>query len=409
MKAGTRVHAVVHKHRRAVDAGTAVVVLAVVLAAIATKHSGADPSLTWPVAALEILVILTLALRNTWPVPVLGLTVAGSAVVMLLLGRWSPVAAAAVIAVYTVAVHKDRWITLKAALAAGAGLVLGGAWRTGDWFSGPVIALLAWTGFAAALGNAVRTSRAYVAAVEERAVRAERTREEEAARRVVEERMRIARELHDVVAHHIAVIQVQAGVVDHLMVAQPETAREALGHVRRSSRMVLEELSGMLDILRQPGDPVTPTDPAPGLDRLVDLIDSFAASGLRVERQITGEPVPLPAAVDLVAYRLVQEGLTNAHKHGTGSARLRLDFEPDGLLIDIRNEVRAEGEDPAGADVPALGAGGNGHGLAGMQERAHAVGGRVRTSRLDGGWQVWAELPRGEARSEAATCRWPGP
>ena len=224
-------------------------------------------------------------------------------------------------------------------------------------------------------------------AIEERARRAEYTREEEAQRRVIEERLRIARELHDVVAHHIAVIHVQAGVVGHLMTEQPEAAQQALGHVRHASRTVLDDLGGLLDVLRQPDDPVTPTDPTPGLDRLGSLVDSFAASGLQVDWQLTGTPQALPSAVDLVAYRLVQEGLTNAHKHGTGSATLGVCFEPDNVAINIVNpsaaEPAPEGERP-----------GTGHGLVGMRERARAVGGSVRAvAHSDGTWRVTALLP----------------
>jgi signal transduction histidine kinase len=285
---------------------------------------------------------------------------------------------------------------------AGATLVVGAALGSYGWFSNETISVLAWTGFAAALGQAIRSQKAYVAAVVERARRAEQTRDEEAGRRVIEERLRIARELHDVVAHHIAVIQVQAGVVDHLMVERPEAARDALGHVRRASRMVLDELSGMLDVLRQPDDPITPTDPAPGLDRVVALVDSFAASGLRVDWKITGTPPPLPAAVDLVAYRLVQEGLTNAHKHGTGEAELLIAFEPAGLMIDVVNRVAARVGAGSGPAVAATA--GPGHGLAGMRERAHAVGGTVSAAPQDDGtWRVTGRVPL-EAQSGLAAC-----
>jgi signal transduction histidine kinase len=224
--------------------------------------------------------------------------------------------------------------------------------------------------------------------------------------------LRIARELHDVVAHHIAVIQVQSGVVDHLLTEKPAAAREALGHVRRSSKMVLDELSGILDVLRQPDEPITPTDPAPGMDRLVSLVEQFAASGLQVNWQVTGSQLPLPAAIDVVTYRLVQEGLTNAHKHGTGSVDMVLGFTPAELVIDIVNRIAvpagvlaagAAGSPAASTDRDPVG---SGHGLAGMRERAHAVGGEVSAAaRDDGTWQVIARVPLATRESMSRSCR----
>ena len=395
MKTHGRLHDVVHRHRLAVDLTIAVTLLVGVLL-MSSKHQGnwtTGPQ-TWPVLALEGLVFVALVMRRGRPVVALGVIVVAATVVMLLLKGWSPIVIVAVLAVFTVAAKHDRGVAAAAGLGAGVCLVFGGALRTGDWLTSDSISTLAWTGFAAALGQAIRSQKAYVAAVEERARRAEQTREEEAGRRVIEERLRIARELHDVVAHHIAVIQVQAGVVDHLLTDRPEAAREALGHVRRSSKMVLDELSGMLDVLRQPDDPITPTDPAPGLARLVSLIDQFAASGLKVEWKITGTPQSLPTAVDLVAYRLVQEGLTNAHKHGTGTADMVLAFHPGEVVIDVVNRVGAKvGAGgvpfPDSAAMPSLG-----HGLAGMRERAHAVGGAVSAAEQDDDvWRVTARLP----------------
>ena len=184
--------------------------------------------------------------------------------------------------------------------------------------------MLAWTGMATAVGDAARSRRAYVAAVEERARRAEQTREEEARRRVVEERLRIARELHDVVAHHIAVINVQAGVAAHVLRAAARSRPSAaLAHVRPAPR---HACSTELAVAARRAAPAPTTRDAPpsrpaGWRRLDELLDSLAAAGLAVEHRQHGEPRELPAAVDLAAYRIVQEALTNAHKHGTGTAR----------------------------------------------------------------------------------------
>jgi len=411
-----RLHDTVHRHPVATDALLTLPVLAGVLFAgsAPNKHQfTAVEFLPWRVVLLEILIVLALMLRRKKPVPVVFVTVLGSAAVMLMTKGWSPVAITAVVAVHSLSRRIDRRQAVLLALVCGSTLIVGGAWRTGNWLSTESISLLAWTGFAAALGQAIKSQKAYVEAVEERAIRAEQTREEEAGRRVIEERMRIARELHDVVAHHIAVIQVQAGVVDHLLTEQPTAAREALGHVRRSSKMVLDELSGMLDVLRQPDEPITPTDPAPGMDRLVSLIEQFAASGLKVDWRFTGTPLTLPAAIDVVTYRLVQEGLTNAHKHGTGSVDMVLDFQPTGLMIDIVNRIAvpaemlaAGGPGPARAGNAGSGSLGSGHGLAGMRERAHAVGGEVSAAaRDDGTWRVIARVPLAIENSDPWYCR----
>jgi signal transduction histidine kinase len=362
------------------------VLLAVVLLTLALlmPHDGVRVSsqLTTGALALEVLVFCALFLRSSWPRLTLVLTTGGALLAMSLEKGWSPTTIAAIVAVSTVAFRVDRRSAAAVAVGVGMLLLIGASWRSGGWTDPKNLSLLGWTGFAAALGVSGRNHKAYVAAVEERARRAEQSREEEARRRVIEERLRIARELHDVVAHHIAVIHVQAGVVGHLLKDQPEAAQQALVHVRRSSRAVLDELGGLLDVLRQPDDPVTPTDPAPSLDRLVCLVDSFAASGLQVDWAMTGTPQPLPAAVDLVAYRLVQEGLTNAHKHGTGSATLGVAFDGTDVAIDIVN--------------PSLGGSsvGSGHGLVGMRERARAVGGSVlAAAQSDGTWRVSARLP----------------
>ena len=167
-------------------------------------------------------------------------------------------------------------------------------------------------------------------------------------------------------AHSIAVISVQAGVAAYLLPDQPARAQDALAHVRGAAATVLDELGGLLDVLRSDDEQSAATTPAPGLDRLEDLVASFAPSGLQVRWSVTGQPQPLTSSVDLVAYRVVQEALTNAAKHGTGSAALTVRYGEGSLELEIENAVtRAE----SGVRT--------GHGLLGMQERARAVGGSV--------------------------------
>ena len=336
--------------------------------------------------ALGAVTCLALVVRRRWPVPVAAVTLAGAVASMVAADGRSPFVAAVLVAVYTVGAATDR--TRAAVVGGAAALVMGAASTAVEgalWPEPRTLALVAWTGMAAALGDAVRSRRAYVAGMVERARRAEQSREDEARRRVVEERLRIARELHDAVAHHIAVVNVQAGVASHVLTSRPEAAEEALLQIRRATRLVLDELATMLGVLREPDGSATSTQPAPGLDQLDELVAAFGASGLRITYSTTGAPSRLPATVGLVAYRIVQEGLTNAHKYGTGTARLTLVHRPAALEIDISNWRSDRGD--AARD-------GSGHGLIGMHERAAAVGGTVTVGpEPNGQYRVHAVLP----------------
>jgi signal transduction histidine kinase len=364
----------------------AVLAVALGLVAFLVPHDSAEPTIGagWVVVAIVTVMLVGIAFRRFYPYTVLGVVLVGTAVVLILEHGKSPILAMAFVAICTVAYRADRRASIAVWLT--SGIVLAGAMAIG---TGTVLrfenfSVFAWTGFAAAAASAVRSRKEWFAEVEQRAIDAEESREEEARRRVVAERLRIARELHDVVAHHIAVVHVQAGVADHLLDTKPAEAHEAIAHIRRASGSVLDELGGLLDVLRQPDEPIAPTAPAPGLGGLASLIDSFSASGLAIDVRAHGVPEPMPPAVELVAYRLVQESLTNAHKHGSGTATLDLTFEPGALGIDVANPC-PEGTSP----------GGSGHGLEGMRERAKAVGGTVTTSidDNDDAWHVAARLP----------------
>ncbi|CAA9400091.1 MAG: Two-component system sensor histidine kinase [uncultured Quadrisphaera sp.] len=354
-----------------------------------------------------VLVVLALALvplRHRWPVPALVLTVLAAGVALLLRGIETVAVLAPLAALYTVALRGDRRTTVLAWAATSGVLALTGTTGTaqdGVWQR--ALPVLPWTAVVAAVGDGLRNRRAYLAAVEERAVRAERTREEEARRRVAEERVRIARELHDVVAHHIAVVSVQAGVAQHLLEAQPAAASEALAHVRSSAAAVLEELGDILSVLRQPGEggEGAASAPAPGLGRLDALVASFTAAGLEVGWSLHGQPRALAPTVDLVAYRVLEEGLTNALKHGTGTAHLSVEHRASTVVLRVVNRVPVlvgVGPGDGGSRAPGTG---SGHGLLGMVERAAAVGGTVRAAPApDGSFVVEAELP---ARQAAVT------
>ena len=300
----------------------------------------------------------------------------------------TPVAMCAVIALYTVASTTDRPTTWRIGLLTMT-VLTGAAMAVGPlpWYAQENLAIFAWTGIGATAGDAVRSRRAFVQAIRERAERAERTREEEARRRVAEERLRIARDLHDVVAHHIALVNVQAGVAAHVMDKRPDQAKEALAHVREASRSALGELRATVGLLRQSGDPEAPTEPAPGLDRLDELAGTFRSAGLRVEVARGDEGADLPAAVDLAAYRIIQEALTNVQKHAGTDARAEVSVVRVGSHIEITVLDDGTGEDLD--HTP-----GGGHGLLGMRERVTALRGTLTTGpRYGGGFRVHAILP----------------
>ncbi|MFI1256819.1 sensor histidine kinase [Streptomyces netropsis] len=412
-----RPHRWLRAHPYAADAVLAVAVLTIVLlGAYVGPHAAAHrPGPSY--VLLSLCACAGLVLRRPMPRAVLAFTCALTLLETVTTGDDPPhtqIALAAVVALYTVAARTDRptaWRIAAVTVAVLTGTVM--LFGVRPWYAQENLGLFAWTGMAAAAGDAVRSRRAFIAAIEERAERAERTREEEARRRVAEERLRIARELHDVVAHHIALVNVQAGVASHIMDSRPDQAKEALAHVREASRSALGELRATVGLLRQHGDPEAPTEPAPGLGVLDQLVDGFARVGLRVDiaaastlpdgpatatgaAGAAGLVGPLPAAVDLAAYRVLQEALTNVHKHAGPGARAEVALlrAPDSLLLTVLDDgagrtALATAEAPAGRDDGGLG-------LIGMRERAAALGGTCEAGPRDlgaPGFRVRASLP----------------
>jgi signal transduction histidine kinase len=362
----------------------ATVSIVVVLTGPGPHRAPQSPVLVDYVAAAAAFVLVTL--RRRWPILVLSLATAGGLLTVIGQGQTLVLVIAALICAMTVAVRTNRRIAWLSGGTAALLFYIGAVISGRGWTSPESLGIVAWTGMAVAIGDALRSRRAYVAAIEERALRAEQNRDEEARRRVVEERLRIARELHDVVAHHIAMINVQAGVAAHVLRDHPDQAEEALAHIRKAARTVLDETSTLLGVLRRPDEP-DENEPTRGLARLSGLLDSLGGAGLRVEHRQEGDARELPSAIDLAAYRIVQESLTNAHKHGTeAAARLRLGYTPDGLDIAVSNSA------PEKVD-------GSGHGLIGMRERATAVGGTLRTEHAGGRFVVEAFLPAPAGRA----------
>ncbi|GAA2301088.1 histidine kinase [Streptomyces hawaiiensis] len=244
-----------------------------------------------------------------------------------------------------------------------------------------------WLMLPLAAGKMTQLRRAYLQSVQARAEHAERTREEEARLRVTEERVRIARELHDVVAHHMALANAQAGTAAHLALTSPEQSRKILTDLTGTTSSALRELKATLGLLRDNDDtPGSPgLEPSPGLSRLPELVSACESAGLEVTVTTEGEPQPLSPGVDLTAYRIVQEALTNVSKHATAeAAHVLLAYTGSRLLITVTNDGPSE---PAAVR-------GRGFGVMGMRERALSIGGELCAGpRPQGGFEVTTALP----------------
>lgn len=329
--------------------------------------------------ALELAVIAVLglacALRRLSPVGALAV-----ALVVLVAVRWPyPALLPAWSALYLVAVTGRR----RTSLAALAGTVIASLYGAPVLDRGVLLSLIA--GLVWAVGYAVGRHRAYEQQVLRQRVQQTDAELEKARRGVTEERMRIARELHDVVAHSMSVITVQAGYGHLVIDREPEKAREALGLIEATGRDALTEMRRLLGVLRaEDQDDTAARTPAPDLSDLEHLIRGTARAGVQVHLEITGRRRRLPPGIELSAYRIVQEALTNVVKHaGTPASRVRIGYEEHQLSIDITDDGRAR-----------PGAGGYGHGLVGMQERVNLYGGWLRAGPLPGGgFQVLAQLP----------------
>ncbi|MFF0728322.1 sensor histidine kinase [Streptomyces sp. NPDC004134] len=366
-----------------------------------------DDTLTAPPAAAYLIAVASCAalpVRHRAPAAVLAATTAAGLLVPplgLLLSP--PIMAPAVIAAYAYALHArtERRAAAVVSLASAALLLAATPWfedlswqdasRMGSVAAFPMVA--------GVLGRSAHNRRAYLAAVEERARRAEKSRESEARRRVAEERLRIARELHDLVAHQITLANAQATVAAHLFDSRPEQTRKSLTELVRTTSDALDDLRATVGLLRQSGDAAEPAEPAPGLSGLPTLLDSFGRAGLEVSLEQEGTARPLPPGVDLTAYRIVQEALTNVTKHaGTGSARVRLVWNRDRVTLTVADDGRGARTAPDAAASERQ----PGYGLIGMRERATAVGGRLTAgSRPEGGFLVSTELPLPAARDTA--------
>ena len=360
------------------DGAIAVGVAATLLVAgLSGKHSATDLDLLG--YALLVAGGLALAARRRAPVAVLAVT-GVCAVGHQAVGVDVP-AVAFLFAVYAAVRAGHRTSTLVAAVLMLAALPLVALALSPDLSVGEALARgrgaleLAWLVAAGAAGEALRQA-------ERRADEAERTREETARRRADEERLHIARELHDTLTHQISIIKVQAEVAVHLARKRGEEVPEALLAIREAGREATRELRATLEALRDDGKA-----PPHGLDHLPELVERARATGLDATLTVEGQRHDVPAAVGRTAYRIVQESLTNIARHAAAAtASVRIDYRPDALAIRVDDDGTAR---PDNAPVPGVG-------LLGMRERVTALGGRLRAEpRHEGGFTVHAELPVG--------------
>ncbi|MFH9728638.1 sensor histidine kinase [Streptomyces sp. NPDC017254] len=389
---------------RAADALVAGVVLAVVAAwTLVSAQYASEPAgrtvIGW---ALILVGCGALYFRRRQPVAVAVVTLLACVVYYPLSSQDGPLMIAFALALYTTAA--EGRFAASVALAAVTLLAVG----FGEFRQRPghrqiddtsLVMLAGWLISLVAVGRAQRTRTAYLHEVEQRALAAEREQEARARQSATEERLRIAREVHDVLGHSISLINVQSGAALHRLGKGPApeaglvTATEALEAVKATSKDALRELRATLGVLRRADEP-TPTAPsASGLALLGDLLGRARSAGLDVRTETTGTPVPLPPPVDLAAYRIVQESLTNVTRHsGAGSVHVTLDWGTDAVRLRIEDD---------GGGAPEGGAPGSG--IRGMAERARAFGGELTAENGDaGGFRVDARLPLAEPATPAA-------
>lgn len=339
--------------------------------------------------ALLIVCGLVVAVRRVWPVPVFATTMVASLVYFTLDFPDGPGWIGLFVALYSLTAYGDGrrslWIAGVGITALAVGWLIAAADIEPRAAIGWVFFRIGASVMSAALGESVRSRRVIAADAQERAERAERTREEEARARVDAERLRIAREVHDTVAHAIAIINVQSGVTAHVLDKRPDVAREALRTIERTSSRALGEMRAILGVLRDDDDGRVPY---PGLDQVGDLAAKARDAGLDITLEQTSPAAPVPSAVGSAAYRILQESITNVIRH-VGPTRVKVALNPglDVLELRVTDEGGGEGTAGTGSREP-------GRGILGMRERCRLLGGELDAEPIPGGgFAVTARLP----------------
>ena len=348
-----------------------------------TRYGFAFPVLA---ALAALFTTVPIALRRYRPLGVLAVTVTAETL-LLIFSSDSPVPVGVIVALYTVAAYCERRVSIRAAAWIALPITVGEIVNNGPYV-GRVIPELAVIAIAWVIGDNLRTRRAYLSELKERAARLEREREERADRAIVEERARIARELHDVIAHNVSVMVVQAAAGEEVFDEDPERARESLSAVASTGRAALTELRRLLGVIRAEDDRgMEPAfAPQPGIEYVDELVRQVNDAGLPVELSVIGEPRTLPEGVGLCAYRIVQEALTNTLKHADASgARVNVRYAADALELQVVDDGRGSS---------AVNGEAGGQGLIGMRERVALFGGELTASpRAGHGYEVRVRLP----------------
>jgi signal transduction histidine kinase len=375
-------------HRADLPYAVGAAVIAMLLAGNAVAAVDAGPLRPADLGLIALTAVALAACRR-YPVPALAITTAAMLAFHLRVHAGVSAAFAVLGTVYVAARSGHR---IAAALASvvfltgflGRDLVLAEG-RPAQLVAERTTLLLGWFVAANVAGLVTRQRRAYLDQVEQRAIEAERTREEAALRRAGEERLRIARELHDSLTHSISIIKVQAGVAVHLARKRGEEPPPALLAIQDASSEAMRELRATLDVLRSPAD----EPPGSHLGRVGDLVERTRAAGVPVTLTVTGPGRPLPAEIDQAGYRVVQEALTNVARHaGPATAQILVEYAPERLVIEVTDDGAADPDHPAEPGV----------GLSGMRERVTGLGGRLHAApRPGGGFAVRAELPLAQA------------
>jgi signal transduction histidine kinase len=301
-----------------------------------------------------------------------------------------PIYVAAFLGIVRVVEVAQRRVWIAVAVAGALGIAVAHVVRDG-WSASIAVSTVVWLTAAVLGGEALRARRGQAAALAARAKQTQRTRDEEARRLAAEERLRLAREVHDVVGHSLAVISLQAGVAAHLLQTRPEQARDAVAAIRQVAGDALDDLRAELAVLRDPDGAPPPPAAAAGLDALPELVASLRRAGVDVALEAT-DAGTVPDEVSAAGYRIVREALTNVARHAGAGSRARVRVARCNGAVEVEVLDDGAGPPPAGTDRAAADA----SGIAGMRERAAALGGRLETGPgPDGGFRVWASLPTG--------------
>ncbi len=365
-----------------------VAVLTVALSTLLIASVAGDWQTGWPEIPAGVAAFILVLLRRRWPLLLLAVALVSATAFIAVWERPTTLVFAGLVLLATACLHLDRWPAIGLGVVVGVivylmalvGFLEEGA-ELGD--SDAVIGLV-WSALAVGVADAVRSWRRFQnAAVIQRESEA-RASQAQVRQQVSEERLSIARELHDLLAHNLSVMNVQTGAALHLLRSDPDQAEASLTTAREAGRTVLDELSGLLSVLRHDGDDA-PHASLPTFDELPQLVDTMRASGLELVWTKTGTTLPLSATTSLAAYRIVQEALTNAVRHGDGSAHLTTEWGPDGISLRVTN--------PVGRTIAREQSATPRHGLVGMRERSSGNGGRFSTSTDNGQFVVDAWLP----------------